>query len=143
VKLLPLLGTFLIITPTLASNTPCDFKTKEELKFQGKVESVRINDKNVFNHVEDTRKCVISLSARIKKEWYTDHASYVFGPDVSQRHACELAEQRALKKIMQINTPQTLTSQKNLKCDLTKPKVSCKVIYMNTSIGKVKMETCE
>lgn len=143
-KTIYLLGSFLVISPALATNTPCDFKSKDELKFEGTVDSVRINSKNVVNYVEDTRKCVISVSAKIKKKWYTDHSSYVFGPDVSQRHACELAEQRALKKIMQENTPQTLTSQKNLKCDLTKPKPSCKILYMNTNIGKVKfMETCE
>ena len=40
--------------------------------------------------------------------------------------------------------PETLKSEKNLKCALTNIRKSCKVVYMNTSIGKVKfMESCE
>ena len=140
---IPLILTAILVTSPTFASAPCDYETKDDLIFKGTVQSVRVNSKNVFDYVEDTRKCMISISAKIKKEWYTDHAHYVFGPDVSQRHACELAEQRALKNIMQENIPETIKSEKNLKCDLTKPKPSCKVLYMNTSIGKVKMETCK
>ena len=44
--------------------------------------------------------------------------------------------------------PETMDGTKNLNCDLTTVKKSCKVIYMNVLmpvIGeqKVRMETCE
>ena len=44
--------------------------------------------------------------------------------------------------------PETMDSQRNLSCDLTSPKKSCKIVYMNVlmpMIGeqKVRMETCE
>ena len=32
--------------------------------------------------------------------------------------------------------PETLKSEKNLKCDLTSPKKSCKVVYINAVVGE-------
>ena len=80
----------------------------------------------------------------MKGKWYPSNSEYMFSPDMSQVDACSHAEDRAKKRIMREIIPETLTSEKNLKCDLTKSKKSCKVVYMNTSIGKVKlMESCE
>ena len=63
---------------------------------------------------------------------------------MSATDACSHAEVRAKKQIMRTTIPETITSKKNIKCDLTSSIRSCKVIYMNTSIGKVKfMENCE
>jgi len=44
--------------------------------------------------------------------------------------------------------PETVKSEKNLNCNLTKPKSSCKVIYMNAVIGefgqqRVRMNSCD
>jgi hypothetical protein len=63
---------------------------------------------------------------------------------MSQKDACDLAENRAKVKVMREIIPETLKSEKNLKCNLTKVRQGCKVVYMNTNIGKVKfMESCE
>ena len=77
-------------------------------------------------------------------KWYPSKGEYMFGPDMSQVDACTHAEDRAKKQVMREKIPETLKSEKNLNCSLTKRKKSCRVIYMNTSIGKVKfMETCD
>ena len=69
---------------------------------------------------------------------------YMFGPDMSQMDACNHAEDRAKKGIMREIIPETLKSEKSLNCLLTNVKKSCKVIYMNTNIGKIKfMESCD
>ena len=67
---------------------------------------------------------------------------------MSESDACRQAETRAKRKIMNEILPETMDSQRNLDCDLTTVKNSCKVIYMNVlmpMIGeqKVRMETCE
>ena len=90
----------------------------------------------------------MSIEARVQGKWYSSSASYIFGPDMSQMDACGLAENRAKVKVMRELIPETLKSEKNLKCDLTNVRKSCKVIYMNvvmTDFGnqRVKMETCE
>ena len=81
---------------------------------------------------------------RVDGEWYPSKGEYMFGPDMSQMDACTHAEDRAKKGIMREIIPETLKSEKSLNCHLTNVRKSCKVIYMNTSIGKVKFtESCE
>ena len=136
---------FLTTTSALAE-APCDYKVNNTIVYQGKIESVRLISKTIQINpkIKDIRKCVVSIEARVDGKWYPSKGEYMFSPDMSQVDACSHAEDRAKKRIMRDIIPETLTSEKNLKCDLTKSKNSCKVVYMNTSIGKVKfMESCE
>ena len=134
----------LLTSTALATETPCDYTTKTKVVYEGSIESVRVVKKDVQKYVEDTRKCTMNIEARIKGVWYPSKANYIFGPDMSELDACSLAENRAKTKVMRTIIPETLKSEKTLKCDLTKSRKQCKVIYMNTSIGKVKlMESCE
>jgi len=139
---------FILFTTTVNATAPCNFDSKASVIYEGTLESIRLIEKDVSPYVEDTRKCTMSIEARVQGKWYSSSASYVFGPDMSQIDACGLAENRAKVKVMRELIPETLKSEKNLKCDLTNVRKSCKVIYMNvvmTDFGnqRVKMETCE
>ena len=145
-KILPLI----LFTTTVSAAAPCNFDSKDSVIYEGKLESVRLIKKDIqFNpQIKDVLKCVMSIEARVKGKWYPSKGEYMFGPDMSQEDACGLAENRAKVKVMREIIPETLKSEKNLKCDLTNVKKSCKVIYMNvvmTDFGnqRVKMETCE
>jgi|TARA_B100001964_G_scaffold9334_1_gene9909 hypothetical protein len=134
------------MSPAMATETPCDYSSKDKVIYEGKIESVRLIKKDIQSNakIKDVLKCVISIEARIKGKWYPSRGEYLFGPDMSQKDACDLAENRAKVKVMREIIPETLKSEKNLKCNLTKVRQGCKVVYMNTSIGKVKfMESCE
>ena len=138
----------LLTTSALATETPCDYSSKSKVVYEGKLESVRLIKKDISTHVEDTRKCTMSIEARVKGKWYPSKASYIFGPDMSQMDACGLAENRAKVKVMREVIPETLTGEKNLKCTLTNIKKSCRIVYMNvvmTDFGKqrVRMESCD
>tara|TARA_Y100001963_G_scaffold147261_1_gene223351 strand:+ start:4461 stop:4904 length:444 start_codon:yes stop_codon:yes gene_type:complete len=140
---LPLL--FLLTTPVYAE-APCDYKVNDTIIYKGSVESVRLISESIeeIPNIKDIKKCVMSIEARVDGKWYPSKGEYMFGPEMSFTDACSHAEDRAKKKVMREQIPETLISKKNLKCDLTSSKKSCKVIYMNTSIGKVKfMESCE
>ena len=140
---LPLL---LLFSTTALADAPCDYKVDNKIIYQGNIESVRLVSKSIeeIPKIKDIKKCVMSIEARVGGKWYPSKGEYMFGPDMSQMDACTHAEDRAKKDIMREQIPETLTSEKSLKCDLTKSKKSCKVVYMNTSIGKVKfMENCE
>jgi len=139
---------FILFTTTVNATAPCNFDSKDSVIYEGTLESIRLIKKDVSPYVEDTRKCTMSIEARVQGKWYSSSASYIFGPDMSQMDACGLAENRAKVKVMRELIPETLKSEKNLKCDLTNVRKSCKVIYMNvvmTDFGnqRVKMETCE
>ena len=126
----------LLTSTALATETPCDYKTKTKVIYEGSIESVRVVKKDVKNYVEDTRKCTMNIEARIKGKWYSSTGNYIFGPDMTEIDACSLAEERAKTKVMRTIIPETLKSEKNLKCDLTSPKKSCKVVYINALVGE-------
>ena len=136
----------LLLSSTAFADVPCNYKVDDSVVYKGSIESVRLVSKSVeqIPKVKDIRKCMVSIEARVDGKWYPSKAEYMFGPDMSQVDACTHAEDRAKKHVMREQIPETLTSKKNLNCSLTKVRQSCKVIYMDTSIGKVKiMETCE
>ena len=140
---LPLL---LLFSTTALADTPCDYKVNNTITYKGSIESVRLISKNIQANpkIKDIRKCVVDIEARVDGKWHPAKGEYMFGPDMSQVDACTHAEDRAKKKVMREIIPETMTSEKNLNCALTSSKKSCKVVYMNTSIGKVKfMESCE
>jgi len=142
----------LFLLSTCSNPAPaCEYETSDEFIFQGSIESVRIEKKNVFPYVDDTRKCRITIQAKIDGQWYPSTDDFVFGPDVSEMDACDKAENRAKIKVMRAIIPETLKSKRKLKCskkDLTMPKKSCKVMFMNVSMNglgqqKVKVDLCD
>ena len=137
---------FTLLSSTALAEIPCDYKVNDNIIYEGKIESVKLLSKSVEKvpKVKDIRKCMVSIEARVDGAWHPSKGEYMFGPDMSQMDACNHAEDRAKKGIMREIIPETLKSEKSLNCHLTNIKKSCKVIYMNTSIGKVKFtESCE
>ena len=137
---------FTLLSSTALAESPCDYKVDNKIIYQGKIESVKLVSKSVdkIPKVKDIQNCKVSIEARVDGKWYPSKGEYMFGPNMSQMDACAHAEDRAKKGIMREIIPETLKSEKSLNCDLTKSRKQCKVIYMNTSIGKVKfMESCE
>ena len=126
----------------------CDYESNDLIQYEGSIESVRVIDKKVYPYVEDTRICTMHIESRIKGEWYSSRGKYIFGSDMSEDEACSLAENRAKVKVMREKLPEKLTSKRNLSCDLTTVRNSCKVIYMNVEMPvvgtqRVKLKTCE
>ena len=135
-----------LLSSTALAETPCDYKVNDTITYKGSIESVRLISKDIQANpkIKDIRKCIVSIEARVDGKWHPSKGEYMFGPDMSQVEACTHAEDRAKKQVMREKIPETLKSEKNLNCSLTKSKKSCRVIYMNTSIGKVKFtESCE
>ena len=138
----------LLTSTALATETPCDYTTNTKVVYKGSIESVRIVKKDVQKYVEDTRKCTMNIESSIKGKWYPSTANYIFGPDMSELDACSLAENRAKTKVMRTIIPETLKSEKNLKCDLTSPKKSCRVVLIDAEVSgygkqQIRMLSCE
>ena len=126
----------------------CDYESDDLIQYEGHIESVRVLDKKVYPYVEDTRICTMHIESRIEGEWYPSKAKYIFGSDMSEDAACSLAENRAKVKVMREKLPEKLTSKRNLSCNLTTVRNSCKIIYMNVEMPvvgtqRVKLKTCE
>ena len=147
-----ILTTFLctLLTTAALADAPCNFDSKSKVIYEGKIESVRFINKKIQSNpkVKDVLKCVVSIEARIKGKWHPSKGEYMFGPDMSQKDACDLAENRAKVKVMREIIPETLKSEKNLKCNLTNMKNSCKVIYINAVMAefgqqRIRMKSCE
>ena len=82
-KVITIVGT-LLSTTALATETPCDFKSKDKLIYEGSIESVRVVKKDVQKYVEDTRKCTMKMESRVDGKWYPSTGQYIFGPDMSE-----------------------------------------------------------
>ena len=135
-----------LLSSTALADVPCDYKVDNKIIYEGHIERVRLISKSIDKvpKVKDIRNCKVSIEARVDGAWHPSKGEYMFGPDMSQMDACNHAEDRAKKGIMREIIPETLKSEKKLNCHLTNIKKSCKVIYMNTNIGKIKfMESCE
>ena len=63
-----ILATFLstLLTTSALADAPCNFDSKSKVVYEGKLESVRLIKKDISTHVEDTRKCTMSIEARVK-----------------------------------------------------------------------------
>ena len=137
---------FLLLSTPVFAEAPCNYKADDIVTYQGKIDSVKLLSESVENipNVKYFRRCVVSIEAKVKGKWHPSKGVYIFGPNMSATDACSHAEFRAKKEVMRTIIPETITSKKNVKCDLTNVRKGCRVVYMNTSIGKVKfMETCE
>ena len=126
----------------------CDYKSDDKVIFEGSIESVRLIDKKVYPYVDDTRICTMHIESRIDGKWYSSKSKYIFGSEMSEDEACSLAENRAKVKVMREEIPETLVSKRDLSCDLTTVRNSCKIIYMNVEMPvvgtqRVKLKTCE
>jgi len=146
--LITFLCTFL--TTSAFADAPCDFESKSKVVYKGQLESVRLIKKTIQANpqIKDVLKCVMSIEARVKGKWYPSKGEYMFGPDMSQMDACGLAENRAKVKVMREIIPETLKSEKNLKCTLTNIRQSCKFIYMDVVMAdfgqqRVRMKSCD
>ena len=84
-----------LLTSTALAEAPCEYDSKAMVVYEGSIESVRVLKKNVKSHVEDTRKCKVSIEARIKGNWYPSDANYVFGPALSEVDARGIAQTSA------------------------------------------------
>ncbi len=147
-----ILTTFLctLLTTAALADAPCNFDSKSKVIYEGKIESVRFINKKIQSNpkVKDVLKCVVSIEARVKGKWHPSKGEYMFGPDMSQEDACGLAENRAKVKVMREVIPETLKSEKNLKCDLTNVRQSCKFIYMDVVMAdfgqqQIRMKSCD
>ena len=55
----------------------CEYKSDDEVQFEGYIESVRLIDKKVYPYVDDTRICTMHIESRISDEWYPSKAKYI------------------------------------------------------------------
>ena len=60
-----------LLTTSALADAPCNFDSKSKVIYEGKLESVRLIKKDISQYVEDTRKCSMSIEARVKDNWYT------------------------------------------------------------------------
>ena len=144
---------FTAILCTLAATSaladaPCDYENNDKLIFEGKIQSTKLMKKRVFPYIDDTQKCIVNIRAKVEDKWIPSVGQYTFGPDMSQDDACERAEYRAKVKVLKEKVPFLLRSEKKFKCTLTKPKSSCRFIYMNVVMEgygkqKVRMLSCD
>lgn len=98
--------------------SPCDYDHVVKSKYVQTIEETKNFKTEVFDYVEDTRKCVVTMTVKIGKEFYPTRGEFVFSPTMSQVEACAFAEERAKSEIIRKISPQTLTAKTDMQCNL-------------------------
>ena len=125
----------------------CDYSSNVMTTYKGQIDKYVVESRQVFPYYEDTKKCVVTIQAKVQKKWYAETADYIYTPDMSQNEACSNAITKAKENILNMLVPEMLEGKKQLSCDLTIQKNSCTMQYMNVvmpdlGLQEVKLKQC-
>ena len=137
----------MVYTQDYVAYHPCDFKNQTISTYQGTIESLKIEKKEVFPYYGETKKCKVLIQGKIQGIWYFTSEDYIFNSDMSENEACDKAIDNAKNKLTAEYIPESIETKKNLDCTLTKPKVECSIETINVvmpdlGLQEVKLKQC-
>ena len=137
----------MVYTQDYVAYHPCDFKNQTISTYQGTIESLKIEKKEVFPYYGETKKCKVLIQGKIQGIWYYTSEDYIFNSDMSENEACDKAIDNAKNKLTAEYIPESIETKKNLDCTLTKPKVECSIETINVvmpglGLQEVKLKQC-
>tara|TARA_B100000214_G_scaffold19019_1_gene12743 strand:+ start:384 stop:842 length:459 start_codon:yes stop_codon:yes gene_type:complete len=137
----------MVYTQDYVAYHPCDFKNQTISTYQGTIESLKIEKKEVFPYYGETKKCKVLIQGKIQGIWYFTSEDYIFNSDMSENEACDRAIDNAKNKLTAEYIPESIETKKNLDCTLTKPKVECSIETINVvmpdlGLQEVKLKQC-
>ena len=103
-------------SPVIA-DTPCDYIHKVASQFTKQIDKTENVNRKVFQHVEDTRKCIMTMDIFIAGVSYPGEGEFVFGPDISENLACKNAMQKAKEKVIRSVSPEILNAKTDMSCE--------------------------
>ena len=103
-------------SPAIA-DTPCDYIHKVDSQFTKQIDKTENVNRKVFQHVEDTRKCIMTMDIFIGGVSYPGEGEFVFGPDISENMACKNAMQKAKEKVIRSVSPEILNAKTDMSCE--------------------------
>lgn len=109
-----------------ADSIRCQYSDKTSVKTMGKIDEIRNfsytihdnSDKNTPNFGEN-RVCAVKMDVKIDETWHEVGNWYMFGPDISQNDACEIAKDKAKVYALQKHVPQIVESETEHGCEET------------------------
>ena len=132
------------------ASTPCDYDHKASEEYSYSIDRVKNVDYKVYEIGETAKKCTVSLDILMRDKWYKSKGTYVYGPDISERQACNSAELNAKENALKLYSPAVINSEKNMNCQLiNKPKsatINCrewKTINIGGQLVKAWRNNCD
>ena len=117
-----LTSAFLLCSSAAYSTTPCDYDHNASENYTFTINAIKNVSYETLDIADTARKCVANIELLINDEWRKSNGVYVFGPDISQKLACERAELSAKENALKRYSPVNINSEKNLNCELTQNK---------------------
>ena len=99
---------------------PCDFKNQTISTYQGTIESLKIEKKEVFPYYGETKKCKVLIQGKIQGIWYFTSEDYIFNSDMSENEACDRAIDNAKDKLTAEYIPESIETKKKSRLHLDK-----------------------
>jgi len=117
----PLVAIMLSTSPAIA-DAECRYESNVKAAYEQKVTKSVIVERKVLNYpIEGNfRQCLMKFQMTIGNKTVPVTESYVFGPDMSENRACELAEFKAIETVQRAYSSKVFKVQKKYDCVLNK-----------------------
>ena len=77
ISVLCLLPSFVFAT------NPCDYDSQTVSTYQGTIESLNVEKREIFPYYQETKKCKVLVQGKVQGKWYYTSQDYIFTPDMS------------------------------------------------------------
>lgn len=107
---------------TNASDAECEYQSNVKSAYEQKVDKVDIINRRVVKYpIEGNfRQCILKLRMTIGGSTHPLTESYVFGPDMTENQACELAVFKGVETIQRAHSKRVFKVEQKYNCVLNK-----------------------
>ena len=134
-------------TSAMADQKSCEYEVNTDTSYQGVIQSSKNYIRKTVSHENGTRKCLISMEAKVNGKWFPTIGQYIFGPDMTENNACKKAEVKAKENLLRLKVSEKLKSTTKQDCALNVRTVGVKIVpskksMVITAVTPVRGNSC-
>ena len=129
------IGVLCLLPSFVFATNPCDYDSQTVSTYQGTIESLNVEKREIFPYYQETKKCKVLVQGKVQGKWYYTSQDYIFTPDMSENEACKNAINKAKDDLLKKYVPEFIESKQNLNCQvLTNPRIECTIAVSYTHL---------
>ena len=79
------IGVLCLLPSFVFATNPCDYDSQTVSTYQGTIESLNVEKREIFPYYQETKKCKVLVQGKVQGKWYYTSQDYIFTP-VSYTH---------------------------------------------------------
>ena len=112
------IGVLCLLPSFVFATNPCDYDSQTVSTYQGTIESLNVEKREIFPYYQETKKCKVLVQGKVQGKWYYTSQDYIFTPDMSENEACKNAINKAKDDLLKKYVPEFIESKQNLNCQV-------------------------